>query len=113
MKLKEIITEDVKEKNEFEDITIKIKEKMNELLEELYKTAKELHLEKYKNDFCPSEPGFDYCVGFDLDRENPGQGVVDFISYLDDNNCNIKEYLKEMNVESDTVYFIFPKDYVF
>ena len=27
MKLKEIITEDVKEKNEFEDITIKIKEK--------------------------------------------------------------------------------------
>lgn len=50
MKLKEIITEDVKEKNEFEDITIKIKEKMNELLEELYKTAKELHLEKYKKD---------------------------------------------------------------
>ena len=50
MKLKEIITEDVKEKNEFEDITIKIKEKMNELLEELYKTAKELHLEKYEKD---------------------------------------------------------------
>lgn len=50
MKLKEIITEDIKEKNEFKDITIKIKEKMNELLEELYKTAKELHLEKYKKD---------------------------------------------------------------
>ena len=69
--------------------------------------------DEYGYDFCPSEPGFDYCVGFDLDRENPGQGVVDFLSYLDDNNCNIKEYLKEMNVESDTVYFIFPKDYVF
>ena len=33
--------------------------------------------DEYGYDFCPSEPGFDYCVGFDLDRENPGQGVVD------------------------------------
>lgn len=50
MKLKEIIAEDVKEKNEFEDILVKIRDKMTELLEELYKTTKELNLEKYKKD---------------------------------------------------------------
>ena len=62
-------------------------------------------------DFETVEPGFTPSIGFDLDKNNPGQGVADFIEYLYDNNCNIKEYLNEMSVEPDTVYFILSKDY--
>lgn len=61
--------------------------------------------------FEAAESGFAPCIGFDLDKNNPGQSVADFIKYLYYNNCNIKEYLNEMNVEPDTVYFMLSKDY--
>lgn len=74
---------------------------------------------KVIEDFCDkvgydpidSEPGFKPLIGFELDKENPGRGVADFIKYLHNKNCNLNDYLNRMNVETDCVYFTFPDDY--
>lgn len=74
---------------------------------------------KVIEDFCDkvgyeridSEPGFKPLIGFELDKENPGRGVTDFIKYLHSNNYKLDDYLNQMNVEIDCVYLTFPDDY--
>ena len=74
---------------------------------------------KVIEDFCNevgyepirSEPGFKPLIGCELDKENPGRGVADFIKYLHSKNCNLNDYLNQIQVETDCVYFNFPDDY--